>query len=131
MVGDAIPYPWRVANFVNKSGSGGQIIISQDGQLFSSLKSALEFLGKSKEMRGEEIQSFAQFIGKANYEEKLAEDFWIPDLTLPEGWRKLKKSDDRYTKYLAPSGETFSTRTAAIDHLKMAGVEIHSKVKVK
>ena len=42
----------------NKAGVKSQIIVSPDGQIFTGLKSAVDYIGNSNEIDKEDIESF-------------------------------------------------------------------------
>merc|ERR1712012_647040 len=98
--------------------------MSRDGEMFSSLKTAVEFMESGQETEYSEddvknLKTLYENESKLNRQQKYD---WAEDPTVPPGW-KTRVVDGKLRRkfFLAPDGSSFSCRRSGLQHMIKEG----------
>ena len=110
---------WEGTDASGRTASNTQYI-AETGEMFESVKSAIEYLNISRPGGVEKlIANFKQFQADLSKTSREKREDWVVDDTVPKGWRRrVHESGKEYL--LSPAGAQFSTRCAALLHLHAA-----------
>ena len=116
-----LPSKWRMKRSENYSnGEVDYSLMSRDGEMFSSLKTAVEFMESGEETEYSEddvknLKTLYENESKLNRQQKYD---WAEDPTVPPGW-KTRVVDGKLRRkfFLAPDGSSFSCRRSGLQHM--------------
>ena len=131
---ELLPEGWLFKRIWEGTDSNGRTIsnthyISDEGHLFESVKSAIEFMQSyTTDNNDEQIERFKQFQTLLCKVTTKKRDDWIEDETVPSGWKRRIIGASGREYILRPDGKQFMTRCIALQHMVE---ENYSMVEIK
>ena len=117
-----LPPNWLYKRISESTDSAGRIstnsaYITDSGELFESVKSAIEYLQSVSTPNLEKlVENFKEFQARNSRNTREKREDWQSDDTVPKGWkRRIHESGKEFI--LGPDGKQFFSRTNALLHL--------------
>ena len=121
-----LPNSWRLRKSENSTGCGDfdYSLMSRTGELFNSMKTAIEWMesGQEGEYREEEIRSLRTLFDNESKQNRSMKYDWAEDETVPAGWKtRVVEGKMKKKFFLAPDGSSFSCRRSGLQHMIKEG----------
>ena len=122
-----LPSKWKMRKIENSSNGLTDVdysLMSRDGEVFNSLKTAIEFMetGQEQDYTEEDVKNLKTFYENESKQNRQQKYDWSEDDSVPSGW-KTRVVDGKMKKkfFLAPDGSSFSCRRSGLQHMIKEG----------
>ena len=117
-----LPPAWRMRKAENTTNGMLDVdytVMSRDGEMFSSLKTAIEFMEESSNCTEEDIIKIRTLYDNESKQNRQQKYDWIEgDPTVPANWKtRVVEGKMKKKFYLAPDGSSFSCRRSGLQHM--------------
>ena len=95
-------------------------LMSRDGEVFNSLKTAIEFmeLGVEDNFSEDDIKNLKTLYENESKQNRQVKYDWSEDETVPRGWKtRVVEGKMKKKFFLAPDGSSFSCRRSGLQHM--------------
>ena len=110
-----LPKDWIYRDTARSSASG-VLVLSAEGVVFDSYLNVREFMESSESFDDNDINNIKKLCDEAAKLRRKNGQDWVETDSLPMGW-KMRSGKASKKFFLAPSGEQFSGRKAALLHM--------------
>jgi len=116
-----LPLGWRMRKSENYSNGVLDVdytLMSKEGEIYNSLKTAVEFMESTDKYSDEDIVQIRTLYENESKQNRQQKYDWAEDPTVPSGW-KTRTVDGKMNKkfFLAPDGSSFACRRSGLQHM--------------